>query len=535
MADELVARDAFAAGVLRWFENHATQGLFTTDRDLRIRTWNRWMVTETGLTFDAVIGRPLFEVAPTLVERGFDAHYRDALEGQPKVLSHTLHRYLLPCPQADGAMMPQTARIAPLMDHENVLGTITLVLDVGERVSVEKQLRAQIGAADEARLQAEAASRAKDEFLATLSHEIRTPLSAVLGWTHLLKAREPDAPTIKRAVEVIERNARSQLTLINDMLDMARISSGKVRLELSDVNMTQVVAAAIDAVRPAADAKSIRLVADLPPGMSPVSGDADRLQQVTWNVLSNAVKFTGEGGMVVVSLRSDLSGTHVTVADTGQGIEAKFLSQVFDRFKQADTTAARRSGGLGLGLALVKDLVAMHGGSVEAASPGPGLGSTFSFHLPNRIAASQKQAPRPMAKPTETTLDGVHVLIVEDDPDAREIAERSITDAGGTTIAVSNATDALAALANGGTRLDALVSDIGLPGTDGYSLLAAVRQMPNSRGTIPAIAVTAYASAADARLAMSRGFAAHITKPFTPSVLVAAVRAAIDQRSESAV
>ena len=524
--------DGYAAAMLRWFENHATHGLFTTDRDLRVRTWNKWLAAETGLHAEAVVGELLTDIVPSLAERGLDTSYHEALTGQAKVLSHTLHGYLLPCPQDDGAMMAQTARILPLLDGDDIIGTITLVSDVTDRVVAEKQLREQIAAAEQARAQAEAASRAKDEFLATLSHEIRTPLSAVLGWIHLLKVREPDAATIKRAVDVIERNAKSQLALISDMLDMARISSGKVRLELADVNMTQIVGGALESVRPAADAKNIRLVADLPPGETTVSGDADRLLQVTWNILSNAVKFTGEGGMVVVSLRSDRHGTHLVVADTGHGIDAKFLPQVFERFKQADTTTARRSGGLGLGLALVKDLVTMHGGSVDAESPGPGLGSTFTVHLPNRVDPGEITSARPAIKPTETTLEGVRVLIVEDDPDAREIAARSIADAGGVSLAVGSAIEALAALADGSSLPHALISDIGLPGTDGYELLDAVRGLPNERGAIPAIAVTAYASDADARMAMQRGFVAHITKPYLPSALVAAVRDAIANRSQ---
>jgi signal transduction histidine kinase len=201
--------------------------------------------------------------------------------------------------------------------------------------------------------------------------------------------------TVKRAVEVIERNAQSQLTLISDMLDMARISSGKIRLEFATVNMASVVAAAMDGIRPAADAKSIRLVSDLPPTSVEVSGDSDRLQQIVWNLLSNAVKFTGDGGMVVVSLRADDSGVHLTVADTGQGIDRKFLSQVFDRFKQADTSAARRAGGLGLGLALVKDLVSLHGGHVAVESPGPGLGATFAVHLPNPLSPHHRNSAPP--------------------------------------------------------------------------------------------------------------------------------------------
>ena len=522
--------NALLEGMLRWFEDHAAQGLFTTDRDFTIRSWNHWLETATALPAEQVIGRPLFDVMPSLVERGLDQYYHDALAGLSKVLSHGLHRHLLPCPRANGDLMPQSARIAPLMDGERVVGVITLIEDVSERVTTERQLRSQIGAAEAARVQAEEASRAKDEFLATLSHEIRTPLSAVLGWIHLLKVREPDAATVKRAVEVIERNAKSQLTLITDMLDMARVSSGKMRLELAHVNMTAIVSGAIDAAKPAAEAKQIRLVADLPPGVAAVSGDADRLLQVTWNLLNNAVKFTGEGGMVVVSLRADRAGTHLTVADTGQGIDPSFLSQVFDRFKQADTSAARQVGGLGLGLALVKDLVAMHGGSVHAASPGLGMGSTFSIHLPNPIDRPDVDAATEDSPTVEKALQGVRVLIVEDDPDARDIAERCITQAGGSALAVGSATEALAAIASNTTKLDAIVSDIGLPGTDGYSLLDAVRELPNTRGAMPAIAVTAYASPTDAAKAIDRGFVAHITKPYVPATLVAAVRNAVDHR-----
>ena len=519
--------DTAAAAMLRWFEEHADHGVFTTDRDLIIRSWNRWLATATGCAVEDAVGRPLFEVAPSLTERGFEVHFREALSGQVKVLSHTLHRYLLPCQRTDGEQMPQSARIAPLVDGDTVIGTITLIGDVSDRVATERQLRSQIAVAEEARAQAESASRSKDEFLATLSHEIRTPLSAVLGWVHLLKAREPDAATLKRAMEVIERNAQSQLTLISDMLDMARISTGKMRIEMNEVNLTAVVASAIDGVKPAADAKGIRLVRDLPPAGVTVSGDADRLLQIAWNILSNAVKFTGEGGLVVVSLRADRMGAHFTVADTGQGIDPKFVGQVFDRFKQADTTTARRSSGLGLGLALVKDLVVMHGGRVVADSPGLNLGATFTVHLPNPLPARAAAAAPVSVPPTATTLEGVHVLIVEDDADAREIAARTISDAGGMPVAVGNATEALAALVSNTPTLDAILSDIGLPGTDGYALLEAVRGLPNGRGAIPAIAVTAYASAADEARARSYGFVAHITKPYLPSVLITAVRDAV--------
>ena len=523
------AVDIMATATFRWLEEHATHGVITTDRDLTIRTWNRWVAAATDRPAADVIGMALFEAIPTLAERGLDVHYRAALSGQSSVLSHALHKYVVPCPRTGGELMPQTGRIAPLVDDGRVLGTITLIEDVSDRVATEKQLRAQIAASEEARAQAESASRAKDEFLATLSHEIRTPLSAVLGWVHLLKAREPDAATVKRAIAVIERNAQSQLTLISDMLDMARISSGKMRLEMADVNMVPVVSSAIDAIRPAAEAKNIKLVTDLPGTGANVSGDADRLLQIVWNLLSNAVKFTGDGGMVVIALHRDASGTHLTVADTGQGIERQFLSQVFDRFKQADTSTARRASGLGLGLALVKDLVSLHGGHVDVESPGLGLGATFSVHLPNRLALATAGTSRQAAAPVASALDGITVLIVEDDADAREIATRAIADAGGEIIAVASAMDALAALASNG-KIDALVSDIGLPGTDGYSLLDEVRNLPHGRGSLPAIAVTAYASVADAQRALTHGFTAHLTKPYLPSALVAAVRDAVDRR-----
>jgi PAS domain S-box-containing protein len=530
MSTDPASVDPIAAALLRWLDEHAAGGVLTTDTALVVRSWNRWLSTVTGLSASDVIGRPLFDLVPSLGERGFEAYFREALAGQIKMLSHTLHRHIIPCPRPGGELMPQSGRIAPLVNGDQVIGTITVIEDVSDRVNTEKQLRAQIAAAEDARHQAESASRAKDEFLATLSHEIRTPLSAVLGWVHLLRAREPDLATVKRAVEVIERNAQSQLTLISDMLDMARISSGKMRLEMASVNMTSVITSATDAVRPTADLKAIRVVTDVPGTVVQVIGDADRLLQVVWNLLSNAVKFTGEGGLVVVSLRADGHGVHLSVADTGQGIEAKFLPQVFDRFKQADTSAARKAGGLGLGLALVKDLVALHGGHVAVESPGPGFGATFSVHLPNPIAMPAPSTPPPSRTATAATLDGVNVLIVEDDPDARDIAARTIADAGGQFITAVNATEALAALAASGTRLDALISDIGLPGTDGFSLLDAVRALPNSRGAIPAIAVTAYAGADDAAKALQRGFSAHIAKPYVPSALVAAVRHAVDRR-----
>ena len=515
--------------MLSWIDRQAAGGIITTDTSLIIQSCNQWLLNATGWRHEDIVGKPLFEVVPSMLERGLDTHYQGALAGQVSVLSHVLHQYVIPCRRGDADLMPQRARIYPLInDEDTIVGTVTTIEDVSERVVSDRQLRAQIAAAEEARLVAEVASRTKDEFLATLSHEIRTPLSAVLGWIHLLKAREPDAATVKRAIDVIERNARAQLTLISDMLDMARISSGKVRIEFATVDLTAVVTAALDSVRPTAEAKGVRLVADLKPEPVIVSGDTDRLQQVAWNILTNAVKFTGPGGMVVVSLRADRQGAHLQVADTGQGIDPRFLPKVFERFRQADTSSARRTGGLGLGLALVKDLVTMHGGRVEVESPGVGLGATFIVHLPPPAPSLATETTRGVSATAAATLDGVHVLVIEDDPDAREIASRSIHDAGGAVIAVGSATEALAALATGASRPDAIVTDIGMPGTDGYELLKEVRKLPEERGgRAPMIAVTAYAGPADEQRALSQGFILHIAKPYEPAHLIAAVHRAV--------
>ena len=516
--------DALSDAVLEWFEQNAAQGILVTDESLVVRGWNTWLVSATGLAQEAVIGRPLFDVLPSLVERGFDQYYADALQGQVKVLSHTFHRFVVPTtdsPQRQGSQMPQAGRIAPLIASSRVIGTITVLEDVSERVLNEGLLRERIATA-------EAASRVKDEFLATLSHEIRTPLNAVLGWTRILRSRpEVETATLQRAIEVIDRNASAQLTLVSDMLDMARISSGKVRLELSDIELGAVAIAAVDAVRPAADAKGVRLITDLAPQLPMVAGDADRLLQVVWNLLSNAVKFTDAGGHVTLSLTLEGRMLLLTVTDTGQGIDAAFLPQVFERFKQADPSSSRRHGGLGLGLALVKELVQLHGGTVTVASGGQGAGATFKVRLPARghLAASSRRPLLAEHVAAHGALTGVRVLVVDDDPDAVEILLRTITDEGGTAHAADSAAAALASLEDVDCeRPHVIVSDIGMPDRDGYSFLRSVRALPrHGAGTIPVIAVTAYATPEDRGKALRAGFVAHLAKPFRGDALIAAI------------
>jgi PAS domain S-box-containing protein len=519
---------SLAGATLQWLNDHAAEGIFTTDSELCVRSWNQWLHAATGIAAARAVGRPLFELVPTLQQRGLDRYYMQALQGEVKVLSHALHRYVLPTTRAEvGDQMPQSGRIAPLVQAGLVVGTITVIADVSERVAAERELRAQIATAEEARHTAEQASRVKDEFLATLSHEIRTPLNAVLGWTRILRSRQPDEAMLARAIEVIDRNATAQLTLVTDMLDMARITAGKVRLEVGDVDLATTLASAVDVIRPAAEAKRITLITDFAHDAPVVRGDADRLLQVFWNILSNAVKFTEGGGHITVRLVAADNGVRVAITDTGLGITPDFLPHVFQRFKQADPSAARRHGGLGLGLALVREIVHLHGGSVDVESGGLRAGTTFTVRLP-----APPVMDRPVIRPSvqKPVLTGVHILVLEDDPDAREIVSTAVTDAGASVTAVGSVAEALVTLRDQrGDRPQVVVADIGLPGADGYTFISELRRMPADQGgKLPVIAVTAYATSADRRTALHAGFYEHLAKPFVPETLISTISRAIE-------
>ena len=527
-SDVVVRTGPIGEATLRWFHEAASGGIITTDADLRIVAWNKWLVAATGIAENAAVGHPLLEVLPSFVERGFDQYYAEALKGGVTVLSYALHRFILPAkagePQAQPT--PQRGRIGPLWDGTAIIGTITVIEDVSERVATERELRAQIASSESARRTAEAASRVKDEFLATLSHEIRTPLNAVLGWTRILKARSLDQATLERAIDVIDRNAGAQLTLVSDLLDMSRIATGKLRLEVAPVDLEPVTMGAIDVIRPAADAKDVQIVTQLN-RVPPVSGDADRLSQIIWNLLSNAVKFTESGGSVTVVLDAHAGYVSLEVRDTGQGIDARFLPYVFERFTQSDSSASRRHGGLGLGLALVRELVELHGGGVRVASPGVGQGTTFTVTLPARLEG-MVGVPRQRSERTEqpSNLEGIRVLVVEDEEDARDVLTRSMQEFGASVSVASSADEALALLrVCAPTDLPHIViSDIGMPNADGYAFLALLRQLPKEQGgRLPAIAVTAYAGPADRERALSAGFSMHIEKPVAPLALAAAI------------
>jgi PAS domain S-box-containing protein len=377
---------------------------------------------------------------------------------------------------------------------------------------------------------AEEATRAKDEFLAVVSHELRTPLNAILGWVRLAQTGELGEGMVTRALETIERSARSQSQLIEDILDFARIVSGKLRLDVRRVQPAEVVEAALDVMRPAADAKGIRLQSILDPGAGPVSGDPDRLQQAMWNLLANAVKFTPKGGKVQVRLERINSHVEITVSDTGEGISAEFLPYVFDRFRQADK-AAKRQGGLGLGLAITRQIVELHGGTIRAHSAGAGQGAAFTVELPLLVTHHPESRPTVGLEPAHLTgdesgrlsspprLDGLQVLVVDDEQDARELLSTVLTRYGASVTAAGTADEALERLPL--VRPDVLVSDIEMPGRDGYSLIRAVRTTaPPELRSIPAIALTARARFSDRMSALTAGYQVHVPKPVEPAELI---------------
>jgi len=386
-----------------------------------------------------------------------------------------------------------------------------------------------------ARSAAERLSEMKDEFLATLSHELRTPLTAILGWAHILKRGTGRPDDLAKGLDIIERNSRIQTRLIDELLDTSRITSGKVRLDIQPVEPVAFVSAAVETVRPAADAKGIRIDVRAEEGAGSVAGDPARLQQVVWNLLSNAIKFTPSGGRVEVTVTRSGAAIEVAVRDTGAGITSEFLPHVFERFRQADASTTRRHGGLGLGLAIVRSLVEQHGGSVEAASPGEGQGATFTVQLP--VAAREgSHAPGAALRMRESRRDagvasqdfravdlaGLKVLVVDDEPDARSLMQRVLAECDAEVMLAASAAEALGLLAAG--RADVLVSDIGMPDMDGYELIRRIRGMDAARGgAIPAIALTAFARPEDRVRALQAGFQDHLCKPIDLSELVARI------------
>jgi signal transduction histidine kinase/ActR/RegA family two-component response regulator len=436
--------------------------------------------------------------------------------------SHGVWRGEFPLLRADG----QVVHLEWSMSIHSVPGVrLALVTDVTDRKRAEEERAALLDSERAARADAERANRLKDDFLATLSHELRTPLNAILGYAQILRHGPAGPDDVAEAMEVIERNARAQTQLIEDLLDVSRITSGKLRLDVRTVDPASLIAAALEAVTTAAHAKGIRINQVLDPSAGPVSGDAARLQQVIWNLVTNAVKFTPRGGQVQVRLARVNSHVEITVSDTGQGIEPEFLPVIFERFRQADATTTRHQGGLGLGLAIVKHLVELHGGAVSANSPGKGRGAIFTVTLPIAVVSATGDDPDPAraadpASPrVDTILRGVRILVVDDDADARSLMNRVLAAAGANVATAADVPQALAALAK--DKPDLLISDIGMPKQDGYDLIREVRHRGLTARDLPAIALTAFARSEDRRRALLAGFQVHVAKPVEPAELTA--------------
>jgi PAS domain S-box-containing protein len=520
----------------------AAQGIVTTDSELNVVEWNHWMEEHTGKGAHDVIGKNLLELFPELSERRLDRNYTWALEGQVRVLSQALHGYLMTMPAISGehgyAQMQQAVRISPLSHDNQIIGTLTIIEDVTERVAREGELQAQIedrsrllSSEKLARNEAERANRLKDEFLATISHELRNPLNAILGWAHMMRLGKLTPANVDRAVETIYRNAKSQAQLVADLLDVSRIISGKLRLDVRTVDLLNIVNAAIDSIRPAAEAKSIRLQTMLDPAAGPISGDADRLQQIVWNLLTNAVKFTPKGGRIQVKVQRVDSHVEIVVRDSGVGISKEFLPYVFDRFRQADASTTRIHGGLGLGLSIVHQLVDLHGGSVSVQSEGEGKGATFTITLPFvGVISSPAEAESDQVTPSDEvisfdglpSLQGLKVLVVDDEADTRELIGEVLRECGSEVITSRSAAEALVALEQ--HQPDVLISDLGMPDEDGYSLISKIRALPSERGgQIPAAALTAYARVEDRLRVLRSGFQFHLPKPVDSAELVTVV------------
>jgi PAS domain S-box-containing protein len=488
-----------------------------------LTSWNRGAERLFGYTAQEAVGQPVtmlmpperFNEEPGILER---IRRGESIEHYETIRRHK-----------DGTLLEISLTVSPITDmNGKIIGASKIARDISERKRAEVEREQLLESERQALQRAKLEARMKDEFLAILSHELRTPLNAIFGWAHIL--RTSDNPVeIAEGLEVIERNARAQTKIIEDLLDVSRIISGKVRLDVQRVELLSVINAAIESVKPMAAGKQIRLAYVLDPLAGPVSGDPARLQQVLWNLLTNAIKFTPKGGRVHVVLERVNSHLEISVSDTGSGIPPDFLPYVFDRFRQADASTTREQRGLGLGLAIVKNLAELHGGSVRAKSPGPNKGSTFTIVLPmvmvNIEVDPGRQPPRAITEELveeRVDLHDVRVLAVDDEADARHLIKRILSACGAQVETADSGAAALRFLRK--SKPHVLVMDIGMPNEDGYEAIQKVRQLRSEEGgKVPAIALTAFARSEDRRRAILNGFQMHIAKPVEPSELIAMV------------
>ena len=483
-------------------------------------SWNRAAERIFGYTAEEMVGKSIRTIIPEERQTEEDEVIARIRAGLRVDHFETIRR------RKDGTLIPISLTISPIRDEKGrIIGASKVARDITERKQADNERARLLAIAQEA-------GRLKDEFLATLSHELRTPLNAILGYTRMVRSGLVTGDREARAIETIERNAVSLTQIIEDVLDVSRIISGKIRLHVQPVDLRALIGEALETVRPAAEARGIRLEIDPAAAHPPVSGDPERLQQVLWNLLSNAVKFTGQGGMVRVKLRQRDGHVEISVRDTGEGIAHEFLPHVFERFRQADAGMTREHGGLGLGLAITRHLVEMHGGTVHVASEGRGKGATFSVKLPIMVAhptadvAEEKQRTKRPATVAIAVPDlgGVTVLVVDDDADALMMVREILEATGARVITADSAAEALKVLDL--NQPDVLLADVGMPHVSGFELIRRVRQSPNPRiRNIPAAALTAYARSEDRINSLRSGFQRHMSKPIDPSELMGAIAA----------
>jgi PAS domain S-box-containing protein len=504
------------------------QIVFAADADGRVVYFNRQWYDYTGLPAGETGEETWRKVlTPEGLQRVAEAWPEALRTGEPYEIEYPLRRH-------DGQYRWHLGRALPIRDdHGRIVRWFGTNTDIHDRKQIEDALGHALEAEQQARGQAELASRMKDEFLATLSHELRTPLNAIIGWAHMMRREGATPRDLVRGAEVIDRNARAQSAIIEDLLDMSAIISGKARLAVEKVDAAAMLASAVDTAMPTADAKNIRLTASLggAAGLE-LHADPNRLQQVMWNLLSNAFKFTPQEGRVHVEARRVDSCLEISVADSGRGIQPEFLPFVFDRFRQADASTTRKAGGLGLGLSIVRQLVELHGGAVSVTSPGPKKGATFVVSLPLAGVKPQadfrpgapgvRRAPLALPEAERASLAGKHVLVVDDEPDARELVKKVLEDCRAKVTLAASSDEALELVRR--QRFDVLVSDIAMPDKDGHALIEALRGFgPEHNGEIPAMALTAYARPEDRLRALRAGFQMHTAKPVDPAELVAIV------------
>lgn len=505
--------------LVRSVSDHA---IFTCDEQTRIVSWNEGVERVLGYPADRFVNRTYASVFASRPEfaNDLDVARRDGQLEYERWVHHE-----------DGSRFYAAGSVTAIIgDGGEIAGFVSVVRDATERRQFEDERAELLAAEHEARAHAERLNRLKDEFLATLSHELRTPLSAILGWTQLMQADRLSAEEMREGIGVIDRNAQAQAQLIEDLLDVTRIISGKLRLTLERVDLAVAINGAIESIRTAADARRIRIDVDSAADAGAISADPTRLQQILWNLLSNAVKFTPENGDIKIQARRLENHIEITVTDNGQGIEPQFLPYVFDRFRQADGSTTRSKGGLGLGLAIVRHLTELHGGTIEAQSAGKGYGATFRLRLPLASPVLAPNAPSETVLPAgpsrgdgETPdLAGRTVLVVEDDPDGRALICKLLSRCGAKVQAAENAAQGKELFQ--AARPDLLISDIGMPNEDGYSFIRRIREVEaGSTQPVPAIALTAYAQSDDRRRALRAGFQMHLPKPVVPAELLAAV------------